>query len=52
MPQNLKQEIKHFLEGKYSPKGQEMWNKWYDQNNEVAENRDMIQSSHSTLKKN
>lgn len=51
MPQNLKQEIKHFLEGKYSPKGQEMWNKWYDQNNEVAENRDMIQSSHSTLKK-
>lgn len=50
MPEKLKQEIKHFLDGKYSPKGQEMWNKWYDRTNE-AENTEMIQSDLSKLKK-
>lgn len=50
MPNKLKQEIEHFLDGKYSPKGQEMWNKWYDRTNE-AENIEMIQSDLSKLKK-
>jgi ferric-dicitrate binding protein FerR (iron transport regulator) len=51
MPDKLKQEIKHFLGGNYSPKGQEMWNKWYDRTNEFPENIEMIQSDHSKLKK-
>ncbi|GAA3767738.1 FecR family protein [Flavobacterium ginsengiterrae] len=50
MPNKLKQEIEHFLDGKYSPKGQEMWNKWYDRTNE-AENTEMIKSDLSKLKK-
>ncbi|MCP2025438.1 ferric-dicitrate binding protein FerR (iron transport regulator) [Flavobacterium sp. HSC-32F16] len=51
MPEKLKQEIKHFLEGKYSPKGQEMWNKWYDRTDEFSQNIEMIQSDRSILKK-
>lgn len=51
MPDKLKQEIKHFLGGKYSPKGQEMWNKWYDSTNEVFENMETIKSDRSKLKK-
>ncbi|OIV41156.1 FecR family protein [Flavobacterium johnsoniae] len=50
MPDKLKQEIKHFLEGKYSPKGQEMWNKWYDRTEEVFD-MEMVQSDRSKLKK-
>lgn len=51
MPDKLQEEIKHFLDGKYSPKGQEMWNKWYDRTNEFPENIEMIQSDRSKLKK-
>lgn len=51
MPEKLQQEIKHFLEGKYSPKGQEMWNKWYDRTDEVFENMKIIESDRSKLKK-
>lgn len=51
MPDKLKQEIKHFLGGKYSSKGQEMWNKWYDSTNEVFENMETIKSDRSKLKK-
>lgn len=50
MPEKLQQEIKHFLEGKYSPKGQEMWNKWYDRTDEVFEDIETIKSSRSKLK--
>lgn len=50
MPDKLKQEIQHFLEGKYSPKGQEMWNKWYDRTDEVSD-IEMLQSDRSKLKK-
>ncbi|KRD10326.1 iron dicitrate transport regulator FecR [Flavobacterium sp. Root901] len=50
MPEKLQQEIKHFLEGKYSPKGQEMWNKWYDRTDEVFEDMETIKSSRSKLK--
>lgn len=50
MPEKLQQEIKHFLEGKYSPKGQEMWNKWYDRTDEVFEDMKTIKSSRSKLK--
>lgn len=50
MPDKLKQEIQHFLEGKYSPKGQEMWNKWYDRTDEVSD-IEMVQSDRSKLKK-
>ena len=41
MPENSNKEnneIKNFLEGKYSPKGQEMWNKWYDRTDDFFEN--------------
>ncbi|WP_343694329.1 FecR domain-containing protein [Flavobacterium sp.] len=51
MPEKLKQEIKHFLEGKYSPKGQEMWNKWYDNTDEIFENTETIKSNRLKLKK-
>jgi transmembrane sensor len=51
MPEKLQQEIKHFLEGKYSPKGQEMWNKWYDRTDEPFENMEIIGSDRSKLKK-
>lgn len=50
MPDKLKQEIQHFLEGKYSPKGQEMWNKWYDRTDEVSD-IETVQSDRSKLKK-
>ncbi|MBS7256298.1 FecR family protein [Flavobacterium branchiicola] len=50
MPEKLRQEIKHFLDGKYSPKGQEMWNKWYDRTDDFFENMEMIQSNRSKLK--
>ncbi|CAD0007194.1 FecR family protein [Flavobacterium salmonis] len=51
MPEKLQQEIKHFLDGGYSPKGQEMWNKWYDDTNEVFENMEIVESDRSKLKK-
>ncbi|WP_431241776.1 hypothetical protein ACQ9BO_17590 [Flavobacterium sp. P21] len=51
MPDKLRQEIKHFLDGKYSPKGQEMWNKWYDRTDDFFENMEMIHSNRSKLKK-
>jgi len=51
MPEKLQQEIKHFLEGKYSQKGQEMWNKWYDRTDESFENMETVQSDRSKLKK-
>ncbi|MEN2416256.1 FecR family protein [Flavobacterium mesophilum] len=51
MPDKLRQEIKHFLDGKYSPKGQEMWNKWYDRTDDYFENMEMIQSNRSKIKK-
>ena len=51
MPDKLQEEIKHFLEGKYSPKGQEMWNKWYDRTDDFFDNMELIQSDRSKLKK-
>lgn len=51
MPDKLQEEIKHFLEGKYSPKGQEMWNKWYDRTDEFFDNMETVQSDRSKLKK-
>ena len=51
MPENSNNEIKNFLEGKYSPKGQEMWNKWYDRTDEVSDVMETIQSDRSKLKK-
>lgn len=51
MPEKSKQEIKKFLDGKYSPKGQKMWNKWYDRNCDFFENMETILSDRSTLKK-
>ncbi|MFD1604476.1 FecR family protein [Flavobacterium artemisiae] len=54
MPENSNKEnneIKNFLEGKYSPKGQEMWNKWYDRTDDFFDNMELIQSDRSKLKK-
>ncbi|MET3028538.1 FecR domain-containing protein [Flavobacterium sp. UW10123] len=51
MPENSNNEIKIFLEGKYSPKGQEMWNKWYDRTDDFFDNMEVVQSDRSKLKK-
>lgn len=51
MPENSNNEIKNFLEGKYSPKGQEMWNKWYDRTDDFFDNMEVVQSDRSKLKK-
>ncbi|RED19012.1 FecR family protein [Flavobacterium cutihirudinis] len=51
MPENSNNEIKNFLDGKYSPKGQEMWNKWYDRTDDFFDNMEVIQSDRSKLKK-
>jgi len=51
MPENSNNEIKNFLEGKYSPKGQEMWNKWYDRTDDFFDNMETVQSDRSKLKK-
>lgn len=51
MPENLNNEIKNFLDGKYSPKGQEMWNKWYDRTDDFFDNMEVVQSDRSQLKK-
>lgn len=51
MPENSNNEIKKFLDGKYSPKGQEMWNKWYDRTDDFFDNMEVIQSERSKLKK-
>ncbi|WP_294962345.1 FecR domain-containing protein [uncultured Flavobacterium sp.] len=51
MPENSNNEIKKFLEGKYSPKGQEMWNKWYDRTDDFFDNMELVQSDRSKLKK-
>lgn len=51
MPENSNNEIKNFLNGKYSPKGQEIWNRWYDRTDDFFENMEAIQSDRSKLKK-
>ncbi|GAA3734792.1 hypothetical protein GCM10022422_17120 [Flavobacterium ginsengisoli] len=51
MPENSNNEIKNFLEGKYSPKGQEMWNKWYDRTDDFFDNMEVVQSDRSKLKR-
>lgn len=48
---NENNEIKNFLDGKYSPKGQEMWNKWYDRTDDFFDKMEVIQSDRSQLKK-
>lgn len=51
MPEKLHQDIKLFLEGKTSLKGQEMWNNWYDHPESINENEVIISSDTSKLKK-
>ena len=51
MPKKLHQDIKLFLEGKPSDKGQEIWNNWYDHPENISEERDIIVSDRSKLKR-
>lgn len=51
MPENSNNEIKNFLNGKYSPKGQEMWNKWYDRTDDFFDNMEAVHSDRSKLRK-
>lgn len=51
MPENLDQDIKLFLEGKPSLKGQEMWDNWYNHPNEIFDNEVIITTDISKLKK-
>lgn len=51
MPEKLHQDIKLFLEGKPSAKGQELWNNWYDHPQNISEDREAIVSDRSKLKR-
>ena len=51
MLKNLHQDIKLFLEGKPSLKGEEIWNKWYDNQEEFFDPALIIDSDRSKLKK-
>jgi transmembrane sensor len=51
MPKKLHQDIKHFLEGKPSLKGQELWDNWYDKPEKISDNEIIIISDRSKLKK-
>ncbi|WP_316632474.1 FecR domain-containing protein [uncultured Flavobacterium sp.] len=51
MPEKLHRDIKFFLEGKPSVKGEELWNKWYDHPEEILNSLETIKSDRSKLKK-
>ncbi|MCV9929786.1 FecR domain-containing protein [Flavobacterium sp. LS1R49] len=51
MPEKLHQDIKLFLEGKPAPKGQEIWDNWYDHPEEISDKEIIIVSDRSKLKK-
>ena len=51
MLKNLHQDIKLFLEGKPSLKGEEIWNNWYDNQEEFFDPSLIIESDRSKLKK-
>jgi transmembrane sensor len=51
MPEKLHQDIKLFLQGKPSLKGEEIWNKWYDHQKDFFDPALIIESDRSKLKK-
>ncbi|MNX55239.1 fec operon regulator FecR [compost metagenome] len=51
MPEKLHQDIKLFLQGKLSLKGEEIWNKWYDHQKDFFDPALIIESDRSKLKK-
>ncbi|MCG9793751.1 FecR family protein [Flavobacterium algicola] len=51
MPEELHQDIKYFLEGKSSLKGQELWDCWFENPELNAENQKITVSSDSKIKK-
>ena len=51
MPEKLHQDIKLFLKGKPSLKGEEIWNKWYDDQKDFFDPALIIESDRSKLKK-
>jgi ferric-dicitrate binding protein FerR (iron transport regulator) len=51
MPEKLHQDIKLFLKGKPSLKGEEIWNKWYDHQKDFFDPALIIESDRSKLKK-
>ena len=51
MPEKLNQDIKHFLEGKPSLNGEELWNNWYNHPEEIFDTIATITSDRSKLKK-
>ncbi|MCD0470408.1 FecR family protein [Flavobacterium sp. JAS] len=51
MPEKLHRDIKLFLEGKPAPKGEELWNNWYNHPEEILDSIETIKSDRSKLKK-
>jgi transmembrane sensor len=51
MPEKIHQDIKLFLQGKPSLKGEEIWNKWYDHQKDFFDPALIIESDRSKLKK-
>ena len=51
MPEKLHQDIKLFLQGKPSLKGEEIWNKWYEHEKDFFDPALIIESDRSKLKK-
>jgi len=51
MPKKLHRDIKLFLEGKPTSKGEELWNNWYNHPEEILNSIDTIKSDRSKLKK-
>jgi transmembrane sensor len=51
MPEKLHRDIKLFLEGKPDPKGEELWNNWYNHPEEILDSIEIIKSDRSKLNK-
>ncbi|WP_026707119.1 FecR family protein [Flavobacterium frigidarium] len=51
MPEELHQDIKFFLEGKSTLKGQVLWDSWYENPEPIVENQKIIVSSDLKIKK-
>ena len=51
MPEESKQEIKLFLEGKTNIKGQELWDNWYDNPKVIKDDQTMFASNNFKIKK-
>ena len=51
MPEKLHQDIKQFLKGRPSIKGEDLWKNWYDHPEHLSEENELIVSDRSKLKR-